>query len=79
VHIVSDILITYDLIIGTDFIDKVEMTTIAGKSFTKPLLEPLCINENVPEIYRINLIPEENNEIDVSHILELEYQIKELL
>jgi len=39
----------------------------------------LCINENVPEIYQINLISEENDEIDVSHIPELEHQIKELV
>jgi len=79
VHIVSDALITHDLIIGTDFINKVKMTSIAGKIFTKPLLEPLCIDENVPEIYQINLISEGNNEIDVSHIPKLEHQIKELV
>jgi len=50
------------------------MTTISGKISTKPLLESLCINENVPEIYQVNLIPEENSKIDVSHIPELEHK-----
>lgn len=81
VHVVSDALLNFELIVGTDFLNKIKMTIEAGKISIDPLSESSCINENTPEIYQIDLNFEENDEINMSHITDLEYknQIKQLI
>jgi len=71
---VRDTLLSHELIIGTDFINMIEMNIKAGEISISPLTKPSCVKENLPEIYQIDLDPEENDEVNVSHISDRKYQ-----
>lgn len=72
VRVVSDALLNHELIIGSDFLDTIEMTAKTGEISIRQTSEPLCVNEKIPEIFQIDLDPEESDEIDVSHISDIE-------
>lgn len=76
IRVVSDTLLNHELIIGTDFLNTIEMTIKAGEISINPLSKLSSVNDDVSEILQINVNPEENDEIDVSHIPNLEYQDK---
>lgn len=67
IRVVSDALLSHDLIIGADFLNTVEMTIKVGEIFINTLS---CVDESVPEVLQIYVDFEENNEIDVSHVLD---------
>ena len=60
-HVVSDEIIPHSLLIGTDFLNGVDVHIREG------VVKITKINDNVPEVYKIDLI--EQNEVDLSHII----------
>jgi len=62
VHIVSDTLITHDLIIGTDFINRVKMTSIAGKISVNMYKNGAPSEIIVLDIYCQGHLPEQQSE-----------------
>lgn len=76
IRVVSGTLFNHELIIGAYFLNTIEMTIKAGEISINPLSKPSSVNDDVPEILQINVNPEENDEIDVSHIPNIEYQDK---
>lgn len=73
-RIVSDTLISHDLIVGVDFLNSVELTITGGKSTISPLPERACTYD-LPEILQIDFDCEKND-VDVSHVLQSEHREK---
>jgi len=69
VRVVLDTLMSYDLLVGTDFLNSVELTIKAGKMIST-LSEQVSVDNDLPEILQINVDFEKSN-ADVSHVPEL--------
>lgn len=72
-HVVSNkVLTNHGLLLGTDFLDQVELRVKRGEvTFLK--LDETEFDANAPDIYRINLI-HKTKELDLSHIEYLPYR-----
>jgi len=67
IHVVSSTLMKHDLLISADFLKSVQITMNAGK---------IIINsedEKVREMYQLDLDSDEVNNIDMMHVLNIEY------
>lgn len=75
VRVVPDTLMSQDLLVGTDFLNSVELTIRAGKIIVSSLSEQTNAGSDLPEILRID-VDVEKNDTDVSHVPELKYREK---
>lgn len=80
IRVVPDTLINYELLVGIDFLNLVELTVKPGEVVVNPLQEQVHLDENLPEILQINL-DSNNDDVDVSHVSGPEHRekIKELV
>lgn len=77
VHVVSDDLIDYDLLIGNNFLDVVSINITNGRiTIAKPDKTTYAVGEDrvdIPEVYKIDCI-RECDEVDVSNIEQAEHR-----
>lgn len=83
VYVISDTAIPYPFLIGTDFLNKVEVNIRAGKTTIAPIDDPKDTNDgDVPEIFKIDVINQRSeSDLDVSHISDdnVRARLRELL
>lgn len=73
VRVVPDTLMSQDLLVGTDFLNSVELTIKAGKIIISPLSEQANVDNDLPEILQID-VDIAKNDTDISHVPELEHR-----
>jgi hypothetical protein len=72
VHVVSDTLMEHELLMGVDFLNSVQVKMNAGE-ITKAS-ESIPENEEIREVCQLDIVPDEINSIDETHVLNTEYQ-----
>lgn len=70
IRVVPDTLMSHDLLVGTDFLNSVELTIKAGKIMISPLSEQVSVDNELLEILQID-VDFEKSDADVSHVPEL--------
>lgn len=74
IRVVSDNLITHKFLIGTDFLNTVELYIKNGDISINPVKNVTTNDNELPEIFQINL-ESETDKIDVTHIPEEEHRL----
>ncbi|XP_076477225.1 uncharacterized protein LOC143303096, partial [Bombus vancouverensis nearcticus] len=73
-HVVSDKVMTrHSLLLGTDFLDQVELRVKRGEVTFLRLDDQTDGHEDAPDVLRVNAI-EQSDEIDLSHVRESHYR-----
>lgn len=66
IQVVSDTLMRHQMLLGTNFLDAVEVNFKAGKISISPLQESTCENKHsIPEIFNINLT---HADFEINHV-----------
>ena len=76
-HVVSDTLTDHNLLLGTNFLDTVEISIKNGEISVRPVKHAGKINDELPEIFQIDIT--NNKEVDVFHKSSKQTTIAELI
>lgn len=68
IRVVANNMITHKFLVGTDFLNTVELRVKNGSVSIMPAEEVITNNRELPEIFQIDLRNEKANEIDLTHI-----------
>jgi hypothetical protein len=73
IHIVAGRLMEHELLLGTDFLNSVQVKMNAGEIIIEAL-ESIPEDEEIHEVCQLDVVPDEVNSIDETHVLNTEYQ-----
>ncbi|KAH0944610.1 hypothetical protein HN011_001355, partial [Eciton burchellii] len=73
VHLVADKLMEHELLLGTDFLDSVQVNVNTGK-ITIKASESIPEDEEIREVWRLDVVPDEVTIIDEAYLPNTEHQ-----
>lgn len=75
IRVVANDVISHKFLIGTDFLNTVELRVKSGNVLINPVEDTITKDRELSEIFQIDLGREETNEIDLSHVANNEHRL----
>jgi len=73
IHVVADRLMEHELLLGTDFLNSVQVKMNA-EEITIEASKSIPEDEDIREVCQLDVVPDEVNSIDKTHVLNTEYR-----